>query len=92
MHDRARSSFLVPFLLSCFPTGLVKTCFWSCEFSNTACGTQSILTLGIRILCSGRQMFRTDEAAVPFGGLSSKAVIFVVVIIGTIFFPKMLEN
>lgn len=35
---------------------------------------------------------RTDEAAVPFGGLSNKAVIFVVGIIGTIFFPKMLEN
>lgn len=86
MHDRARSSFLVPFLLSCFPTGVVKTCFWSCEFSNTVCGTQSIWALGICILCSGRQMFRIDEATVPFGGLSSKAVIFVVVIIGTIFF------
>lgn len=89
MHDRARSSFLVPFLLSCFPTGVIKTCFWSCEFPNTACGTWSIWALGVCILCSRRQMFRINEAAGPFGGFSSKSVIFVIII--KTFFSKMLK-
>jgi hypothetical protein len=35
-------------------------------------------------------MFRTNEAAVPFGGFSSKSLIFFV-IIKTVF-SKMLEN
>lgn len=92
MHDRARSSFLVPFLLSCFPTVVVKTCFfWSCEFSNTACGTQSIWALGVCILCSGRQMSGQMRQLCHLEGFLIKQWFLLLELLERFFFQKCLK-